>query len=106
MKGRCISEWLTWSRRLFSPQGGEGLAVINGISCAPSRTGAVPCCGDLLEENSFAADRDGAGVSPNRAHRGKAKIKAKLLGDCELDEWDLPPKPKGMRWATYDRYVE
>ena len=42
----------------------------------------------------------------NRAHRGKAKIKAKLLGDCELDEWDLPPKPKGMRWATYDRYAE
>src|SRR5262249_53114794 len=64
MKGRCISEWLTWSRRSSSPQGREGLAVINGISCVPTRTGAVPCCGDLLEENSFAADRDGAGVSP------------------------------------------
>jgi hypothetical protein len=21
------------------------------------------------------------------------------------DEWDLPPKPKGMRWATYKRWV-
>jgi hypothetical protein len=22
------------------------------------------------------------------------------------DEWDVPPKPKWMRWATYNRYVE
>jgi len=50
--------------RLFSPQGGEGLTVVNGISCARTRTGAVPCCGDLLEENSFAADKGGAGVLP------------------------------------------
>jgi len=64
MKGRCRSEWLAWSRRLFSPQGGEGLTVVNGISCARTRTGAVPCCGDLLEENSFAADKGGAGVLP------------------------------------------
>jgi hypothetical protein len=42
----------------------------------------------------------------NRAHRGKAKIKAKLIGDHDPDEWDLPPKPKWMRWLTYDRYVE
>jgi hypothetical protein len=42
----------------------------------------------------------------NRAHRGKAKIKARLIGDCDPDEWDLPPKPKWMRWSTYNRYVE
>jgi hypothetical protein len=42
----------------------------------------------------------------NRAHHGKAKIKAKLIGDRDPDEWDLPPKPKRMRWPTYDRYVE
>jgi hypothetical protein len=42
----------------------------------------------------------------NRAHRGQAKIKARLIGDLDPDEWDLPPKPKGMRWRTYDRYVE
>jgi len=64
MKGRCRSEWLTWSRRLFSPQGGEGLTVVNGISCARTRTGAVPCCGDLLEQGSFAADKDGMDASP------------------------------------------
>jgi hypothetical protein len=22
------------------------------------------------------------------------------------DEWDLPPKPKWMRWRTYNRMVE
>jgi hypothetical protein len=35
--------------------------------------------------------------------RAKAKVKANLLGNEGTDEWDLPPKPKGMRWATYER---
>ena len=42
----------------------------------------------------------------NRAHRGKAKIKTRLIGDCDPDEWDLRPKPKWMRWRTYNRFVE
>ena len=42
----------------------------------------------------------------NRAHRGKAKIKQRLIGDCDPDEWELPPKPKWMRWSTYNRLVE
>jgi hypothetical protein len=42
----------------------------------------------------------------NRAHRGKAKIKARLIADLNPDEWELPPKPKWMRWRTYNRYVE
>ena len=42
----------------------------------------------------------------DRAHRGKAKINAKLIGDCNPDEWDLPPKPKWMRWRTYNDLVE
>jgi hypothetical protein len=41
----------------------------------------------------------------NRAHRGKAKIKARLIG-CDPEEWELPPKPKWMRWQAYNRYVE
>jgi hypothetical protein len=41
----------------------------------------------------------------NRAHRGQAKIKARLIADLNPDEWALPPKPKGMHWRTYDRYV-
>ena len=42
----------------------------------------------------------------NRAHRGNAKIKQRLIADSDPDEWDLPPKPKWMRWATYDRFAE
>jgi len=29
-------------------------------------------------------------------------VKVALLGDVDPDERDLPPKPKGMRWATYE----
>ena len=39
-----------------------------------------------------------------RAWRIKAKVKARLIGDEDPDEWDLPPKPKGMRWATYEKW--
>ena len=42
----------------------------------------------------------------NRAHRGQAKIKTRLIGEHAPDEWALPPKPKWLRWATYDRYAE
>ena len=39
-----------------------------------------------------------------RAERTKAKVKARLLGDADPDEWDLPPRPKGMRSKTYERW--
>ena len=42
----------------------------------------------------------------NRAHRGKAKIKARLIADLDPDEWELPPKPKWMRWRTYNGLEE
>src|SRR5262249_7056181 len=42
----------------------------------------------------------------NRAHAGQAKIKSRLIGDLDPEEWDLPPKPKWMRWSTYNRHVE
>jgi len=42
----------------------------------------------------------------DRAHRGKAKIKARLIEDLDPGEWELPPKPKWMRWHTYDKHVE
>ena len=31
-------------------------------------------------------------------------LKSRLIADLDPDEWDLPPKPKWMRWATYNRY--
>jgi hypothetical protein len=41
----------------------------------------------------------------SRAHRGKSKIKSQLcsLGKFDPDKWEFPPKPKGMRWRTYNR---
>jgi hypothetical protein len=42
----------------------------------------------------------------NRAHDGKARIKSRLIGDLDPDKWDLPPKPKWMRWSTYGRHIE
>jgi hypothetical protein len=37
-----------------------------------------------------------------RTWRTKAKIKNRLIGDEDPDEWDLPPKPKRMRLNTYE----
>jgi hypothetical protein len=44
----------------------------------------------------------------NRAHRGQAKLRNRLcrIGGFDPDEWDLPPKPKWMRWKTYNHVVE
>jgi hypothetical protein len=39
-----------------------------------------------------------------RAWRIKEKVKQRLIGDEDPDEWDLPPKPKGMRLRTYERW--
>ena len=42
----------------------------------------------------------------DRAHLGKERIKRRLIGELDPEEWDLPPKPKWMRWKTYHRLVE
>jgi hypothetical protein len=44
----------------------------------------------------------------DRGHRGVAKVKSRLcaVGGFDPEEWELPPKPKWMRWRTYDRMVE
>jgi hypothetical protein len=42
----------------------------------------------------------------DRAYSGKQRIKARLIGDLDPEEWELPPKPKWMRWKTYNRYVD
>jgi hypothetical protein len=42
----------------------------------------------------------------DRAHLGKSKIKSRLIAKLDPDDWDLPPKPKWMRWATYERFTE
>jgi hypothetical protein len=68
----------------------------------PSRASSI-CCrqrwGRQVAYGSQFLDR------VNRAHRGKAKINSRLcaIGGFNPDEWDLLPKPKWMRWATYNR---
>jgi hypothetical protein len=42
----------------------------------------------------------------DRAYLGKEGIKQRLIGELDPEEWDLPPKPKWMRWKTYQRHVE
>jgi len=42
----------------------------------------------------------------DRAHLGKARVKARLHGISDPDELDLPRKPKFMRRDTYNRHVE
>jgi hypothetical protein len=43
---------------------------------------------------------------PRRHHRGQARIKSRLIGNCDPDDWELPPKPKWQRWSTYNRHVQ
>lgn len=42
----------------------------------------------------------------DRAHLGKARVKARLLGTTDPELLDLPPKPKFMRRDTYNRHEE
>jgi hypothetical protein len=42
----------------------------------------------------------------DRAYLGMERIKRRLIGDLDPQEWHLPPKPKWMRWKTYHRLVE
>jgi hypothetical protein len=43
----------------------------------------------------------------NRAHIGQNRIKQRLLEPgMDPEDWELPSKPKWMRWQTYWRYVE
>jgi len=41
----------------------------------------------------------------NRAHRGQAKIKGRLQANCDLELWELPPKPKGCGGLKAKRTV-
>ena len=41
-----------------------------------------------------------------RAISAREKVKSRLIGDLDPREWELPPKPKWMRWPTYERLAE
>jgi hypothetical protein len=42
----------------------------------------------------------------DRAYLGKERIKRRLISELDPEAWDLPPKPKWMRWKTYHRLVD
>jgi hypothetical protein len=55
--------------------------------------------GKVAHQSQFMTTMD-------RAYLGMERIKRRLISDLDPQEWDLPPKPKWMRWKTYQRYVE
>ena len=49
---------------------------------------------------------DLASIRPYRPSMVDAsKGQSGSAGDEDPEEWDLPPKPKAMRWPTYERWV-
>ena len=63
----------------------------------PSSAAGKPGAGEVL------IDRNSSIVTT--AHT-PAKSASKAIGDLDSVEWDLPPKPKWMRWETHIRYEE
>ena len=41
-----------------------------------------------------------------RALTARERVKSRLIGDLDPSHWDLPPKPKWMRWHTYECLAE
>jgi hypothetical protein len=78
----------------------NGLATVLWKPPGASKFCSRQAWGRQVAYRSQFLDRD------NRAHAGKQRIKARLIGDLDPDEWELPPKPKWMRWETYDRYEQ
>ena len=102
---------------LISRTGPRRSSATTGAGSAHGR--ADPRCGNRRPRPSYGADvfasrhvwgRRAAYQSQfhdpiGRALQTQAKIKARLIGDLNPDDWDLPPKPKRMRSATYNRMV-
>jgi hypothetical protein len=42
----------------------------------------------------------------SRAVGAREKVKSRLIGDLNRRDWQLPPKPKWMRWNTYERLAQ
>ena len=42
----------------------------------------------------------------DRAISAREKVKARLIGDLDPRDWELPPKPKWMRWDTFERLAD
>jgi hypothetical protein len=42
----------------------------------------------------------------SRAVGAREKVKSRLIGNLDRRNWELPPKPKWMRWNTYERLAQ
>ena len=89
---RAKAEWLSYSTTI--PQ---GIGSLDAAGCSLFRISA-----DWARQVAYASQF----MTPvDRAHRGKARINSRLcaVGGFDPDEWEFPPKPKWMRWRTYQR---
>jgi hypothetical protein len=79
-----------------------GLATVLWKPPGASRFCSRQAWGRRVAYASQFLDRDG------RAYYGQSKINSRLcsIGKFDPQGWKFPPKPKGMRWKTYNRYEE
>jgi len=84
--------------RLFS-QAGFGLATAPTAYAGRARRRAPDGSAPPADRGRRAAYLCQFGNPIDRAHIGRAKLKAKLRSP-NLDDWRIPPKPPKMRWAT------
>jgi hypothetical protein len=79
-----------------------GLATVLWKPPGASRFCSRQAWGRQVAYRSQFLDRD------SRAHYGQSKINSRLcsIGKFDPDDWKFPPKPRGMRWKTYNRYEE
>ena len=47
----------------------------------------------------------GAGQVGSTIGRTKDKVNARLIGDLDPGAWEIPQKPKYIRWATYEALI-
>jgi hypothetical protein len=88
--------------RVYQIDGLRDNAMIRGRPCPLREFACRQRWGWQVAYSSQFSDR------VNRAHQGKARINSRLcaLGGFDPDEWDFPPKPKWMRWSTYNQAEE
>jgi hypothetical protein len=79
-----------------------GLATVLWMPPGASKFCSRQAWGRQVAYASQFMDRD------TRAHYGQSRINSRLcsFGKFDPEEWKFPPKPKGMRWRTYNRYEE
>src|SRR5271165_4633613 len=79
-----------------------GLATVLWRPPGASKFCSRQAWGGQVAYASQFLDRD------SRAHYGQSRINSRLcsIGQFEPQDWKFPPKPKGMRWKTYNRCEE